>query len=519
MRVRRALLVGTAAVLVFAGAVSASNYTAAPLVQVSGASPFASCTADNVGGQSGQVFIGTEVEPWIDVNPTNPNNLAGIWQQDRWSNGAARGLVAGVTFNGGTSWTQVVIPKISVCSGGNAANGGDFLRATDPWLSFAPNGELYAMSLSTDLDAPPNGPGGFGKSAMLVSKSTDGGLTWGNPITLIRDENPRFLNDKNSLTADPTDSHFVYAVWDRLVLNTGSVIPPSFENAVGFGFDSPVYFSRTTDGGQTWEPAENIYDPGRNNQTIGNQIVVLPNGTLINGFMEFLNARNDDGGAQGDQSFSLIRSIDKGATWTHGRPVRAANIENVPVRDPDTGHPVRSGDFLPDLAVDRANGNLYAVWQDGRFSGGQVNGIAFTMSTNGGLTWSPVIKVNQTPINIPIGNQNAFVASVHVANGVVGVSYYDFRNNTSATNNLQTDYWLVHCHANCSNAASWSVAGSETRVTPTSFNMQLAAPTERGFFLGDYEGLTAVGNSFKPFFAQAGPGNPDSNIFFGSVGP
>ena len=33
--------------------------------------------------------------------------MVGIWQQDRWSNGGSRGLVAGVTTTGGASWTIV----------------------------------------------------------------------------------------------------------------------------------------------------------------------------------------------------------------------------------------------------------------------------------------------------------------------------------------------------------------------------------------------------------------------------
>ena len=46
-------------------------------------------------------FANTEVEPWVDVNPTNPDNIVATWQQDRWSDGGSRGLVAGVSTNGG----------------------------------------------------------------------------------------------------------------------------------------------------------------------------------------------------------------------------------------------------------------------------------------------------------------------------------------------------------------------------------------------------------------------------------
>src|SRR3954451_20532478 len=126
-----------------AGVAWASTFTASTPKQVSGPSPFASCTADS--SQTGTNFANTEVEPWVDVNPTNPANIVATWQQDRWSDGGSRGLVAGVTTNGGSSWSEVVIPKLSVCSGN-----GSYLRASDPWLSFAPNGDLYHISLSAN---------------------------------------------------------------------------------------------------------------------------------------------------------------------------------------------------------------------------------------------------------------------------------------------------------------------------------------------------------------------------------
>jgi hypothetical protein len=247
-----------------------------PLAQVSSLSPFVGCTADDVPGQPGTVSLHSEVEPWIAVDPQNSLHLVGGWQQDRWSNGGARGLIAGVSFDGGFTWTSVVIPKITLCSGGNTANEGDFKRATDPWVTFAPNGHLYFFSLSLDIEAPEDRPGGFGKNAMLVSKSTNGGLIWGDPITVIRDEDPKFLNDKNSITADPFNANFVYAVWDRLHLPVGQLIHPEHV----LGFKGPAMFSRTTNGGASWEPARIIYNPGGNNQTLGNQLVVLPDGTL-----------------------------------------------------------------------------------------------------------------------------------------------------------------------------------------------------------------------------------------------
>ena len=115
--------------------------------------------------------------------------------------------------------------------------------------------ERHRLCLQHRLPSPAAAEpaGGDGANAMVVHRSTDGGLTWSNPIELIRDIDPRFFNDKNTITADPTNSSYVYAVWDRLKGPNGEIINP--ENVVGLGYHGPAYLTRTTDGGATWEPA------------------------------------------------------------------------------------------------------------------------------------------------------------------------------------------------------------------------------------------------------------------------
>src|SRR5512138_2278472 len=87
------LLVGVAVV----ASAGASSFGVGPLVLASGPSPFAGCTAGvDPGNPPGTNYVNAEVEPWVDVNPTNPNNIVAVYQQDRWSNGGARGLVTAV---------------------------------------------------------------------------------------------------------------------------------------------------------------------------------------------------------------------------------------------------------------------------------------------------------------------------------------------------------------------------------------------------------------------------------------
>jgi hypothetical protein len=506
--------------VVTAPVVGADGFTAGPLIKVSSDSPFGPLNAcgDFPGTvvDPGTVYINSEVESWVVVNPADPDNIVAFWQQDRWSNGGSRGNVAGVSFDGGANWYDIVpVPGITDCTEG------PWERASDPWLSFSPNGTLHQMSLVFDIDPSPDRPGGFGRNGMAVSKSDDGGITWSNPIILIEDDDPRILNDKNSLTADPTDSNFVYAVWDRLQISGAESIHP--ENVmpgrglaigIGLGFKGPIYFARSTNGGNSWERPRKIYDPGANDQTIGNQILVLPNGTLIDFFTELKNVENSDQQGPGfNYNIALLRSEDKGKSWRpRGRAIQAARIfTSFGAVTPDDFQPVRDGNRLFDIAVDPNSGDIYVVWQDVRFNGTEQ--VAFSMSTDDGFTWSAPIKINQTPANTNVLREQAFLPSVEVADGVVGVTYYDFRNDD--TSGELADHWFVYCEASCSNPTSW--VDNELRLTNESFDY-LEAPFADGFFLGDYVGLAADDTDFLSFFQQSSAADP-ANGFFRRISP
>ena len=338
-------------------------------MRVSAESPFA---ADCDGSQPGHHFRNAAVEPWVAVDPNDPLHLVAAWQQDRWSNGGSSGLLAGVSLDGGRTWQQNTA-AFSACSGGNSR----YVRASDPWVTFSPDGTVYFIGLA--LEASNSG------DAMLVVRSTDGGFHWGDPVTLMQNHSPDILDDKESITADPLDSKYVYAVWDRLA---------GLTSTSANSFRGPVWFARTTDGGASWEAARPIFDPGANAQTIGNQIVVLPDGTLVDLFLMLQNATaplvRDE-----RLTLAIIRSSDKGATWS--APITVSNPSPVGISDVKTGVPIRSAALIPSIAVDAVSGALYVAWQDGRFSGGQREGIALARSVDGGLTWSAPSQINQVP--------------------------------------------------------------------------------------------------------------------------
>ncbi len=399
----------------------------------------------------------------VAVNPRNPQNVVGVWQQDRWSTGGARGLLTGVSLDGGQTWTTRMA-AFSRCTGGSAANNGDYPRATDPWITFGPAGVVYQSSLSFSGNVLAEGS----SSALLVSRSVDGGQSWSTPAVVVRDGSLAF-NDKDAITADPTDLRFVYAVWDRLDSDT----------------HGPSYFNRTVDGGATWEVARAIYDPGTDRQTINNQVVVLPDGTLVDFFTQLDAASNAPASAQ----LSLVRSVDKGATWS--LPIVLSSNLAIGAHDPETNQNIRDAASLGSFAAG-PHGELVAVWQDARFSNGQRDGIAFSRSIDGGLTWSAPVQINA------VAAAQAFLPTVTVrGDGTIGVTYYDLRNNTADPAALPTDIWLTR--------SSDGVAWRETHVSGA-FDLSIA-PIDGGLFLGDYQALTSIGAVFVPFYAQTNTGN------------
>jgi hypothetical protein len=434
--------------------------TPPPQYRVSAASPFvANC--DGVPA-TGTLYVNSEVEPHAAINPLDPDNLIAAWQQDRWGNGGARGIVNGVSHDAGKTWNVYPMP-FTRCGGGNAGNGGNYARGTDPWLSFSPDGTAHQMALVfTGASLQPGS-----SNAMVVSRSLNGGAAWSNPIALISDGD-QFFNDKNSITADPTDSNYVYAVWDRL-------------GAAGGG---PAYFARTTNGGVTWEPARSIYDPGPNSQTIGNLVAVRSDGLLLNLFTQL-----DEAPDTTTTGFLAVqRSTDKGATWS--APIYIAELLAIGASDPETGTAIRDGSILPEIAI-APNGTIYVVWQDARFSGGTHDGIALSRSTDGGLTWSAPVRVNRKA-SVP-----AFTPNVHVrADGTVAVTYYDLGSNTSDPTTLPTDYWI----AQSGDGLAWQWS----RISPA-FDLS-DAPIAGGYFVGDYQGLVGRHQQFIPVFVRTNVG-------------
>jgi Neuraminidase (sialidase) len=465
-----------------ASAATASEATTSAPSIVSGPSPFRACP---VGGLPSDpaAYTNAEVEPSVAVDPVTGDVVA-VWQQDRWQTGGARALATGVSSDGKT-WNSLFIPW-SLCAGGTAP-AGDFPRVTDPCVGFGPDGIGYQVALGTNPEFP------YNESGITASRSLDGGHTWTTPQVILRESQvqaPFPFNDKESVTADPTRPGYAYAVWDRQRF-------PSLQEALegaahsyfeAYSFRADATLSRTANGGASWEPARSIMPTNAALATIDNQIGVTGDGTLVDVFKY--------GQGSGVQPANLnaigaLRSTDAGQTWSRIIPI--ADADSVGVRDPDDGDRVRAFTNLEVAADPTKPATIYAVWADARFSGGLRDDIVFSTSSDAGLTWSTPVKINQTPTTPNPLDGQAFLPAIAVAtDGTIGVFYYDFRNNTPDPDTLPTTAYLIHSH---DGGQTWQ----ENQLS-AAFDLK-TAPQSEGYFVGDYQGLAARGNSFLAVFA------------------
>jgi hypothetical protein len=414
-------------------------------------------------------------------------NLIGVWQQDRWSSGGAKGIVAGYSSDGGTTWGEARLP-FSDC----ASRRSPFGRASDPWVSIGSDGTAYASALSL----------GAATNAVLVSTSTDGGKSWGRLRAVILDRTARYQDDKPSITADPARHGVAYVTWNRTQQPVAS-------------HDLRGWFAETADGGRTWSRPRQLAPALEGASAFGQQIVVdARRHILYNVFLETVGPGDPadaslmrSAGREGTASLiAFVKSADWGRVWSSPRI-----ITRVPPLDPLVDFEYRLGYSVPAAAMDPVTGNLYVVWAAAQASDGDRPEIVLVSSADGGSSWSTPHRISGS------GGRPAFTPAIAVSRqGDIGVTFYSANQLYAANTDSDPHPPLVLVDA-------WFVGSRDggrhfaVRVHLGGPFKYWAAPFANGYFLGDYQGLAVSGPDFHPFFVMTNSGRDKKGTYIYST--
>lgn len=352
---------------------------------------------------------------------------------------------------------------------------------------------------------------------MAVNRSSDGGVTWEDPVTVVqKDMNSHFL-DKEWLAVDPGNPRNLYVTYTDFQAHGTESDCVGGTTGIEAGPDVALEMVASKDGGLTWtDPVRfgrrcslNIGD-----NLSGTQVAVGRRGEVyvayasITGFgakAKILFRRSTDGGA------SFGPEIVAGAAMPAANPL-----------SPQLQASFRTNVF-PTLAVDNSTGpragNLYLVWTDAShhqiddfmidFFGG-TGGYAFgdivlSRSMDGGTTWSPAALVSPTPTHFQGAGRDQFMAGVAVdARGNLAVCYSDRRNDP---NNFLVDHY-------CSISRDRGATFVDMRETPFSFTPNTATDgIINPVYMGDYDvvstDVTGANSGFFSTFQIQTNANPD----------
>lgn len=360
------------------------------------------------------------VEPSIAISKKDTHNIVAGVVLDR----------AFRTKDGGASWKEVKLDSPYGVFG-------------DPCIVSDASGNFNYLHLTT-------GKGQAVSLGRIMSqRSTDGGDTW-TPGAGMGYNAPK-QQDKEWAVVHPSKNLMV-TTWTQFD-KYGSKDPR---------FHSNILFSKSTDGGLNWTPAQQVNDvPGdcvdSDNTTEGAVPAILPNGTVCvawsNQGVIFFDRSKDEGKTWLPFDRPLARHY---GGWDMGVP-GVMRTNGMPVLVADTG----TGPF---------KGSLYLVWGDQR-NGETDSEIVIMSSRDGGDTWSKPMVVNADKS----GRHQFFPwLAVDSSTGYVYLVYYDRR----AYEDERTDVVLAY-------STDGGKTFTERTISETPFDPQ---PEK---FMGDYNNISA----------------------------
>ncbi len=376
----------------------------------------------------------TEVEPHVLANGST---LVSAFQTGRISPGGATAIGWATSTDGGTTWTHGFLPGLTTGNGS-----GPYSAASDPAVAYdAKHGVWMIASLPiSDTSETP---------AVVVSRSTDGGFTWNNPVNVGPDVPS---SDKNWIVCDSysTSPYYgnCYMEWDN---------PDAGDQ---------ILMSTSSDGGLTWGAATKT---ANGSTGIGGQPLVQPNGTVVVPIETF--------------NMSAFTSTNGGVSWS--APVTISSIQS----HTEAGG-FRSGP-LPSAAVDGA-GTVWVVWEDCRFrSKCSTNDLVYSTSSNG-TTWSAVTRV---PIDSTVSTVDHFIPGIGIdpttsgATAHVAIHYYFY---ISSSCTVSTCKLFVGYISSGNGGTTWNLF----KRLAGPMQLKWLPNSQNGLMVGDY--IATVFNSGVP---------------------